>query len=159
MQNAKKEEFSQRTNIRMDLPISIMVQNTRLKVIDWSHSGVAFNSASLAAKQVRLQKEEIIDAELLFEFEGFSLRVPLQCEVRYVNGEATRVGCKFYQMDKRNIQIMQYLVKAYLSGKLEDVGDLLDVGVTGDMQTKKKTFRHEIVYSLLLGAIICLAFL
>ncbi len=160
MQQAKQQEQSQRTHIRLDLPISVMVQDTRLKVIDWSHSGIAFNSATLASRGVMLRKEDVIQAELLFEFEGFSLRVPLQCEVRYVNGGATRVGCKFHQMDKKNVQTMQYLVKAYLSGKLEDVGDLLEVSTLPEKNAPKKSgFRHEIAYSLLIAAIICLAFL
>ena len=160
MQQAQQQEQSQRTHIRLDLPISVMVEDTRLKVIDWSHSGIAFNSATLAARNVILRKEDVIQAELLFEFEGFSLRVPLQCEVRYVNGGATRVGCKFYQMDKKNIQIMQYLVKSYLSGNLEDVGDLLEIRSEPDIGQKKSTiFRHEVIYSLLIAAIICLTLL
>lgn len=160
MQHATQQELSQRSHIRMDLPISVIVQETRLKVIDWSHSGIAFNSASLASQHILLRKEDVIDAELLFEFEGFSLRVPLQCEVRYVNGGATRVGCKFHQMDKKNVQIMQYLVKAYLAGNLEDVGDLLEVKNIPQQQKKnKKRFIHELAYSALIAVIICMAFL
>lgn len=128
----------QRQHVRLQLPIKIIIREKSLDVIDWSNSGVAFNATPLKASNIAVKTGDTFEAKLNFDFQTFELTVPLKCEVRHVNADGTRVGCRFSDMNERNISIMQYLVSAYISGDLVQVGDMLDVVSRKNFTTPRK---------------------
>jgi hypothetical protein len=117
----------QRQHVRLQLPISILIRGIASEVLDWSNSGVAFATAPYRVQQITFTASDVVDANLVFAFGGFTLNVPILCEVRHINSDGSRVGCRFHGMNERNLSIMQYLVSAYIGGDLVQVGDLLDV--------------------------------
>jgi PilZ domain len=133
----------QRQHVRLQLPISIKIRDVVAEVVDWSNSGLAFHAAPLRAKNISLSNGDLLDASLLFEFGSFSLAVPVTCEVRHINADATRIGCRFHNMNERNMSIMHYLVSAYISGDLVQVGDLLDVVSRKNFTTPRKLPSQE----------------
>ncbi len=128
----------QRQHVRLQLPISMVIRDRTVEVIDWSNSGAAFDATPLKAANIVLKSGDVFDTKLEFDFQTFSLSVPLSCEVRHVNSDGSRVGCRYHDMNERNISIMQYLVSAYISGDLVQVGDMLDVVSRKNFTTPRK---------------------
>ena len=126
-QSTVKQIKTQRQHVRVKLPIVIIIRSKQCEAIDWSHNGLAFDASPLKAAHIQLKHEDMFDATLSLSFKNFGLTVPLGCEVRHVNADGSRVGCRFHRMDKRNISLLQYLVKAHVSGSLVQIGDILDV--------------------------------
>lgn len=127
----------QRQHVRLQLPISIAIRGIASEVLDWSNSGVAFATAPYRIQQIVFTAGETLDATLIFAFGGFTLHVPILCEVRHLNLDGTRVGCRFHGMSERNLSIMHYLVSAYIGGELVQVGDLLDVAARNNFTTPR----------------------
>ena len=67
-----------------------------------------------------------MQATLLFPFDGFELSLPVDLEVRYINAEGGRIGCRFANLTKRHISSLQFLVGAYVSGEVVNAGDVID---------------------------------
>lgn len=134
-----QEMRSQRQHVRVQLPISVMIRGKHCEAIDWSHHGLAFNATPLKAAHILLKHGDIFEATLAVDFQNFGLTVPLHCEVRHVNADGSRVGCKFTRMDERSISLLQYLLKAHITGQLVQVGDILDVVA----DKKKLTIKKE----------------
>ena len=127
----------QRQHVRLQLPISITIRGIASDVLDWSNSGVAFATAPYHIQQIVFNAGETLDATLVFSFGGFTLHVPVLCEVRHLNSDGSRVGCRFQGMSERNLSIMHYLVSAYIGGELVQVGDLLDVAARNNFTTPR----------------------
>ena len=127
----------QRQHVRLQLPISILIRGIASEVLDWSNSGVAFATAPYRVQQITFTAGDTLDGTLVFAFGGFTLHVPVLCEVRHLNSDGTRIGCRFHDMNERNLSIMQYLVSAYIGGELVQVGDLLDVAARNNFTTPR----------------------
>ncbi len=127
----------QRQHVRLQLPLSILIRGIASEVLDWSNSGLAFATAPYRVQQITFTAGDTLDATLVFAFGGFTLHVPVLCEVRHLNSDASRIGCRFHGMNERNLSIMQYLVSAYIGGDLVQVGDLLDVAARNNFTTPR----------------------
>ncbi len=128
----KRKMKIRRRHARLQLPVTMQIRGVVVDIVDWSHSGVSFSTAPLRAQKTTLAVGEVIEGVMLFNFDGFALQMPVSCEVRHVDAGATRAGCHFRDMKKRNMAIMQYLVSAYMAGELIQVGDILDVASRRD---------------------------
>lgn len=119
----------QRQHIRLQLPAEIELQGKRYTTYDWSSGGFAIQLPGSGADELlsRLPVGKIDEGKMRFVFDGFELMVPMQFEVRYSGAQQKRIGCRFTNVDKRHIAIFQYLVSAYVSGEVIQIGDLLDV--------------------------------
>lgn len=125
------EAEAQRQHIRISLPASVYIASRNYALADWSVGGISLLLDEGELPPAHLAQGSNIDGYLQFQFNGFSLSVPVKMEVGFTKGN--RVGCKFTDMDRNQRSIMQYLVTAYTSGELVNTGDLLDVVARNNM--------------------------
>lgn len=123
------ESEAQRQHVRLQLPAQIELSSTRLDVVDWSNGGLAikWSEESAVTIQQGLNEGKLLKGTLLFPFDGFEISLPVEMEVRYVNAERERIGCRFANLTKRHISVLQFLVSSYISGEVVNVGDIIDV--------------------------------
>ena len=99
------EAEAQRQHIRINLPASISVQGHNFKLADWSVGGVSLLIDG--ATPSFLQAGTTTEANMHFEFLGFSLTVPTQLEINASSGN--RVGCKFVNMDRNHVCLCAFV--------------------------------------------------
>ncbi|MFO1242226.1 MAG: HlyD family efflux transporter periplasmic adaptor subunit [Rickettsiales bacterium] len=123
------ESEAQRQQVRLSLPAQIEISSARLDVVDWSNGGLAIKWSESSAKSIQsgITEDKTLKGTLLFPFDGFELSLPVEMEVRYVNADQQRIGCRFSNLTKRHISVLQFLVSSYISGEVVNVGDIIDV--------------------------------
>ena len=123
------ESEAQRQQVRLQMPAQIEIGTSTLEAVDWSHGGIAIKWTEESAHTIQqgLNIGKILKAKMMFPFAGFDLSLPVDLEVRYVNAERERIGCRFMNLNQRNISMLQYLVGAYISGEVINAGDVMDV--------------------------------
>jgi alginate biosynthesis protein Alg44 len=128
----------QRQHMRLQLPIKVEIKGHMFEVADWSHQGIALYVKPLLAHNINLKKDDLIDITLVYAFSGFSLNMPMQCEVRHISSDGTKAGCRFHGLSERNISLLHYLVSAYIAGDMVHIGDVLDVVSRKNFTTARK---------------------
>lgn len=123
------ESEAQRQQVRLQMPAQIEIGTDRLEAVDWSGGGLAIKWSEASAKSIQqgLSAGKILKAKLLFPFEGFDFSLPVDLEVRYVNAERERIGCRFTNLTPRAMSMLQFLVGAYISGEVVSAGDIMDI--------------------------------
>lgn len=123
------ESEAQRQQVRLQMPAQIEIGTDRLEAVDWSGGGMAIKWSETSAKSIQhgLTEGKILKAKLLFPFEGFDLSLPVDLEVRYVNAERERIGCRFTNLTPRAMSMLQFLVGAYISGEIVSAGAIMDI--------------------------------
>lgn len=134
------ESEAQRQQVRLQMPAQIEIGTERLEAVDWSGGGIAVKWTESSAKSIQqgLTAGNILKAKLLFPFEGFMLSLPVDLEVRYVSAERERVGCRFTNLTPRAMSMLQFLVSAYISGEVVNVGGLMDVAARNNFTKERK---------------------
>lgn len=127
-QNLRHEAEVQRQHARIQLPAKVAVAGIVLETANWSNGGVALKIPEDMALPKELKEGSSHQAAFQFEFEGFSFVVPLDIEIRHIVKKKDKVvGCRFTNLTRRQISIIQSMVNAYISGEVVQIGDLLDV--------------------------------
>jgi alginate biosynthesis protein Alg44 len=126
--NLVHEADAQRHHVRVKIPSIIEINGAHYITRDWSTAGA---SVTLDSKSDRADFSigKSHTAKMIFEFEGFSLSVPLKMEVRSTaEGEGQgSIGLRFIEMTQDQIVIMQHLVGSYVSGELTSVNEIIHV--------------------------------
>ncbi len=135
--NIVHEADSQRQHVRVHLPAKIEINGDDYKIVEWSNSGASVS----ADNKNSLKKLNIKPAQkivMIFDFDSFSLRVPMTAEARHTDEEKLLVGIRFVDMTARQISIMQHLVNAYVTGELSEVNDLINIVGRNNMGNPRK---------------------
>ncbi len=123
--NIVHESETQRQYIRVKLPVKLEINGVRYDTTDWSAAGLAISVTS--DSNINLQPKHIYQATLIYEFENFSLSVPIELEVLHIDSNSGRIGCRFQNITPQQQSIIQYMVSAYISGELVQAGDILNI--------------------------------
>ena len=116
------EAERQRQHVRLRVPLIVEIAGQRYNVFDWSVAGF-----SLAASAVSLPQGHSYNARLILAFSDFEFDLKVKFEVIYVNEESNRIGCRLSEQTPQQLSVLQFMVDAYLSGEVVQVGDLFDV--------------------------------
>ncbi len=133
------ESEVQRQHIRLQLPIKVSIGDFTLDTDDWSSSGVAltWDGSDEDAFASSVAVGHIVDANLLFRFEGFDLSMPMKLELRYIERSKQRAGFRFTNVNERQLSLLQYVVGAYVSGEVVRAGDIIQiVGRNNQLQSR-----------------------
>ncbi len=136
--NIVHEAEVQRQHMRVQLPIKIELNSNIYEVADWSHQGIAIYVKPLISHNIELKQGTILNLKLHYDFNGFSLVMPIKCEVRHLSSDGSKAGCRFNDLDERSASLLQYLVSAYVAGDMVHVGDVLDVVSRKNFTTARK---------------------
>ncbi len=139
--NIAHEAEVQRQHVRLQLPASVEIGGNRFETIDWSNGGVCIDYPSeeeMNASGAKIEIGNILNGKLGFAFDGFDFSVPMEMEVRYIDRARKRVGCRFINLDKRRLSLLQFMVSSYISGELVSAGDLIDVAGRNNFTVKRK---------------------
>lgn len=138
--NIVHEADAQRQHVRLQLPVGIIINDVTYSACDWSTGGVCVKLEGEEGKKLfqTMKQGQSFKAVLDFGFEGFALTLPVDMEIRYIDDRQQRVGCRFTNMSRRNISMLQYLVSAYVSGEIIQIGDLIDVAGRNNFTTARK---------------------
>ncbi|MBY0354622.1 MAG: PilZ domain-containing protein [Rickettsiales bacterium] len=138
--NIVHEAEAQRQYVRIQLPLRVKVGTDFYETIDWSNGGVALQwPENLNRDQDTLFVEgKIMKGTLDFPFEEFDMSLPVDMEIRYVDRERHRIGCRFTNLSAQQISMLQYFVGAYISGEVIRVGDVLEVAARNNFTMQRK---------------------
>ncbi len=136
--NIVHEAEVQRQHMRLQMPIKIELGGNVYEVADWSHQGLALYAKPLQAHNVKLEQGAMLSLKLLYDFNGFSLVMPMKCEVRHLSADGSKAGCRFHDLNERNASLLQYLISAYVAGDMVHVGDVLDVAARKNFTNARK---------------------
>lgn len=116
------EAETQRQHARYHIPLEVIHQGQRYGVADWSVSGFALRDVSLD-----LTKGAIEQFTLVFPFDTYELTLVIEAEIRYNDRVRRRIGVKFLNLNARQINVIRYVLEAFLSGEIVEAGDILEV--------------------------------
>ncbi|WP_068826860.1 PilZ domain-containing protein [Pseudomonas sp. BMS12] len=122
--NVVHEAEAQRQYARLKLPARISYrtpqgQELEAQVLDLSVGGFGFEPGNALLAEGQHYK-----GKLMFEIEGIGFVMDVQFQVRSLSG-GKRAGCEFHNLKPREISALRYLISAFLSGELINVGDLI----------------------------------
>lgn len=143
--NIVHEAEVQRQFVRIQLPLRVKVGDHEYETIDWSNGGVALEwPQSMDREQSTVFIEgKVLKGVLEFPFEEFDMTLPVDMEIRYVDRERRRIGCRFTNLSAQQISMLQYFVGAYISGEVIRVGDVLEVAARNNFTTQRKVPSAE----------------
>jgi alginate biosynthesis protein Alg44 len=138
--NIVHEAEAQRQFVRIQLPLKVKIGGQVYETIDWSNGGVALEwPESMNKDQSSVFVEgKILKGNLDFPFEEFDMALAVDMEIRYVDRERRRIGCRFTNLSTQQISMLQYFVGAYISGEVIRVGDVLEVAARNNFTTQRK---------------------
>ncbi len=139
------EAETQRQHVRLQLPIEVEIGDTVYNADDWSHSGIALHwpDDSLGSGNSTVSIGQHLQGTLRFPFPEFGLTVPIDLEVRNINADNRRVGCRFTNLGERQTSLLQYLVSAYISGEVVSAGDFIDVVGRNNQTTARSLPKRD----------------
>ncbi|WP_181702178.1 alginate biosynthesis protein Alg44 [Chthonobacter albigriseus] len=122
----------QRQHTRYKLPLKVRFNGTVYDAADWSVGGVGVENIDLDVGTGTVHQ-----LALCFGFEGFSLTMRANGEIRYVDRAKRRVGFRFVDMTDRQLNLIQFVVDSYLAGEIVDGGELLEVSKRDSMMAPR----------------------
>jgi alginate biosynthesis protein Alg44 len=132
------EAFVQRQHTRYRLPLLVAFAGTTYRAADWSVGGVGLEGVDLD-----IGVGTVHPLELMFAFQGFTLTVRVDAEIRHVNRQQRRVGFRFIDLTLQQLSLMQFVIDAHLAGEVVDGGDLLEVTVRDNTAAPRKEAKAE----------------
>ncbi|MCC6597502.1 MAG: HlyD family efflux transporter periplasmic adaptor subunit [Alphaproteobacteria bacterium] len=127
--NLVHEADAQRHHVRVKLPALVEINGTRFETRDWSTAGASVALPSAHSDASAFNEGRMHDALMIFNFNGFTLSVPMKVEVLHTKAEegTNYVGLRYIDMTQDQIVIMRQLVSSYVTGELSSVGELIHV--------------------------------
>ncbi|MEZ5667944.1 MAG: PilZ domain-containing protein [Alphaproteobacteria bacterium] len=116
------EAERQRQHVRLRVPLIVEIAGQRYNVQDWSVAGF-----SLPASALSLPEGHSYNARLVLAFAEFEFDLKVRFEVVYVSDATGRIGCRLVDQTPQQLSVLQFMVDAYLSGEIVQVGDLFDI--------------------------------
>lgn len=116
------EAQEQRQHARYKLPLKVRFNGVVYDAADWSVGGVGVDGIDLD-----LGAGTVHPLALSFGFDGFSLTMRVEGEIRYVDRQKHRVGFRFVDLTDRQLNLVHFVIDSYLSGEMVDGGELIEI--------------------------------
>lgn len=127
------ESERQRQFARLKAPLSIKIAGQRYDILDWSVGGF-----SLGTRDLSLTPGNAYSGRIVLPFEDFEVEVKIRFEVCYASADGPRMGCRLIEQTSTQLAILQYMVRAHVTGELVNVGDIMDVVKRADNMTTRE---------------------
>jgi mannuronan synthase len=114
--------LDQRQFARYQLPLRCVIDGAGHEVLDWSTGGFAvtgYRGGSRPGEALRVQ--------LIFPFSDYSLMMTVLAEVRSFEQATGRLGLRFKAATDNQTNVLRYMIDAYLSGEIMNMGDVIEV--------------------------------
>ena len=122
MSEVAHEAETQRQHTRYRIPMRCELRGSTFDVYDWSIGGLALKDPP---PDLKVGRKEAV--KLSFPFSDYALALPLDAEVRHVDHANKRAGLKFVNMTRRQVDVLRFMIDAYLSGEVVEAGDIIEV--------------------------------
>ena len=168
--NVMHEADSRRRHVRLSMPLQVTIDGKVYDVVDWSLSGMQVaNVESMPGVGSRFI------ADMAVPFSDFNFALKVACEIVWIDIDKMRIGCRFIDLRKNQINLLRYLVDAFVSGRIATVDGLLHTangaaesrrgskspGLDGQEETRlQRTWRNAkrgMLYGLFLAAGLAIA--
>lgn len=117
---------SKRRHVRLHMPLTVTIDGVAHSVSDWSLGGMQIEDIDgLPGVGGRFS------ADLAVPFNDFSFTLTTTCEVAWLDLNGRRVGCRFIDLKDGQIEILRYLVDAFIAGKVANVSGVLRLAAKG----------------------------
>ena len=115
-----REPDSRRRHVRIQMPLVAVIDGKEHTVDDWSLSGLRLaHIEGLPGVGGRFR------VKLTIPFDGFEFVIETTCELVWLDPETRAGGCRFIDLRQDQIELLRYLVEAYVSGRIATVDGLL----------------------------------
>ena len=131
------EAFVQRQHTRYRLPLLVTFAGQTYKAIDWSVGGLGLEGVDLD-----IGVGTIHPLDLLFAFQGFTLTVRVDAEIRHVNRAQRRVGFRFMDVTVQQLSLIQFVIDA-MKPHAADLGLLWDDTATWGSAERAMDAVHD----------------
>ncbi len=131
------ESETQRQHIRIGLPAKVKINDDIYKIKDLSVSGLS----------IATDKELPIDKSartlrIFFVFDVFAFYLDIKAQPVYFNAKRKEAGFRFVEMKDRQLSLLNYVVKSWLSGSVIREGEIMNV-ISRDNLTKARNHHTE----------------
>lgn len=136
------EASTQRQFVRLKLPIRVHIGDADYEVADWSVAGLGVIGLTPVPAL-----DQTLPVTLHFDFNGFTFELKAVTRVRHTGSET--VGLEFVDLEPEQLELLHYLIGAFMSGEMVSAGDLLAISkrqnFTGVRMTGKAAPRRGLV--------------
>ncbi|MCU0831688.1 MAG: PilZ domain-containing protein [Rhizobiaceae bacterium] len=116
--------LEQRRFARYQIPLRVVIDRTVYAVADWSVGGFAVIGREPGQDSPDVPKP----VRLAFEFGDYTLFLTVNARLRRFDPETKRSGFEIIKTDEeRQTNVLRYLVDAYLTGEIVNIGDVIEV--------------------------------
>jgi len=112
----------QRQHARYRIPLICVIGGEEYSVLDWSVAGIGIHGLPPG-----IGPGEAVSLRLQFPFEGFTLVVSLDAELRHVDADQGRAGFKYIGLVPAQQRMLRFVLDSYLAGEVVQAGEVLDV--------------------------------
>ncbi len=114
------EPDSRRRHARLTMPLLAAIGGKTYTVADWSLSGMQITDIEdLPGIGGRFH------AELSVPFSEFRFALTVTCEIVWLDLDGKRAGCRFVDLRNSEMDLLRYMVDAFVSGRIATVDGLL----------------------------------
>lgn len=143
--NLVHEADAQRHHVRVKLPAIVEIDGIAYQTKDWSTAGASVLVSPEQSATDAFKEGKVHNVRLIFDFNGFTLVVPMKVEVRHTRAEDSDsyVGLRYIDMTQEQIVIMQQLVGSYVTGELSSVGEIIHVMSRNNFTKPRQVPKRE----------------
>ena len=127
------ESERQRQYSRLTSPLSIKVAGQRYDIIDWSVGGFC-----MSTETVSLTPGNTYAGRIVLPFDDFGIEVKISFQVCYRDESIQRMGCRLIEQTPTQLALLQFMVRAHLTGEIVQINDIMNVMQRGDAFTARE---------------------
>ena len=122
MSQVAHEAEVQRQHTRYRIPLRCELRGACFEVQDWSIGGLSLKDPPA---DLKIGHQESL--KLSFPFTDYAIGISVDAEPRYIDGANKRAGLKFVNVTRRQVDVLRFMIDAYLSGEVVEAKDLIEV--------------------------------
>jgi len=105
---------------RVDIPLTIVINNKAYKSKDWSMTGAGVENLEL-----EFAKDEIINASIVLSMKEAKLEMPVKLQFKVKRGAVS--GFEFAEITEKNKRVLREFLELSIEGRLDQVDGLLSI--------------------------------
>ena len=116
------ESEVQRQHIRIQLPAVVKIDKKSHNIVDLSAGGFSIHTDRPFLPSVKTE-----EVKILFPFENFAFHLKVKAVPVHQDKEKSVVGFRFVETSRRQVSLLNHIIKSYLAGMLMTEDDLIAI--------------------------------